>query len=109
MRLLLILGIMFIVIIILLCISFKTFLKDNPSVGERLSKKYGSDWKEKLLTIFYDKTVCNDMTDDDQELLELLLDEKEFERSFDMLYDEKMAKHKPYHDLFIRCDTLLKK
>ena len=107
MRFFIFLAIMLIPIILLLVISFKRFLKENPTVEQRLNKKYGKDWKDKLLNVLYDKNVSGTMDGDDQALLDVLLDEKEFDSQFDMPYNND-SNDKKYRKLYKQCDSLLK-
>lgn len=108
MRFFIFLVIMLIPIILLLVISFKRFLKENPTVGERLNKKYGEDWKDKLMNVLYDKNVSGIMDADDQELLDVLLDKKEFDRQFDMPYINNDSNDNKYRTLYEQCESLLK-
>ena len=95
-------------IILLLVISFKRFLKEYPTVDERLTEKYGKDWKDQLMNVLYDKNVTGTMDADEQALLDVLLDEKEFDRQFDMPYIDDDSNDKKYQTLYKKCDSLLK-
>lgn len=108
MRFFIFLAIMLIPIILLLVISFKRFLKENPTVEQRLNKKYGKDWKDKLMNVLYDKNVSGTIDADEKALLDVLLDGKEFDSQFDMPYIDDDSNDKKYQTLYKKCDSLLK-
>jgi len=108
MRFFIFMAVMLTPIILLLVISFKRFLKEYPTVDERLNKKYGDHWKDKLMNVLYDKNVSGTMDVDDQALLDVLLDEKEFDSQFDMPYNNDDSNDKKYQTLYKKCNSLLK-